>query len=314
MRHFTSDPSRCVVTAIATLALALGSACSSDSASTLNPGNGGNGGTDSGTSPSNDSGIPMSDSGGGGGNDSATGGGQDSASGGGDGGGTSDGGGGVGTCTSPAHVLPMNPSNPQDGITLSGYYVDTDTWNFAKYPGSQQTMYVCDFNNWYAKVNVNDNANDGAVKTYPNVHMDFNGQSIGSFTNVTSSFAFTPPSSGAWDYAYDIWFNGQGTELMIWTQSSGRQAHVPGIAIVGTVTIDGIGYNVHHSGSYTAYDMSTVMTSGTINVLHVAQDMISRGYLKSTDPLNSIQYGVEVCDTGGVDATFQVNNFSVTAN
>lgn len=217
------------------------------------------------------------------------------------------------TCTNPTYTLAANPSNPQDGITLSGYYVDTDTWNFASYPGSQQTMYVCDYDDWYAMVNVNDNANDGAVKTYPNVHMDYGGLSVSSFTSISSVFAHTGPSSGAWDYAYDIWLNGYGTELMIWTQSSGRQAHVPGIPIVANVTIDGIAYAVHHSGGYTAYDMPTTMTSGTINVLHVMQDMISRGYLAGTAPLNSIQYGVEVCDTGGVDTRFAVNNFSVTA-
>jgi len=30
-------------------------------------------------------------------------------------------------CANPTHVLPLNPSNPQDGLTLGGFYVDTDT-------------------------------------------------------------------------------------------------------------------------------------------------------------------------------------------
>src|SRR5262249_19124436 len=212
----------------------------------------------------------------------------------------------------PTHVLPTNPANPQDGITLSGYYVDTDTWNFSHYPDSQQTMYVCDFNNWYANVNVSDTANDGAVKTYPDVHMDYRGRQVGSFTSIRSTFAHTAPNHGAWDYAYDIWMNGYGTELMIWTQSAGRQAHVPGVTTVGTVMIDGITYTVHHSGSYTAYDMPTATTSGTLDILKFVADMISRGYVAGTAPLNSIQYGVEVCDTGGTNTRFDVNNFSIT--
>ena len=121
------------------------------------------------------------------------------------------------TCTNASHVLPANASNPQDGITLGGYYVDTDTWNFASYPGSQQTMYVCDYDNWYAIDNVSDTSNDGAVKTYPDVHLDYSGQAVSSFTSISSTYAHTAPSSGAWDYAYDIWLNGYGTELMIWT-------------------------------------------------------------------------------------------------
>ena len=83
---------------------------------------------------------------------------------------------------------------------------------------------------------------------------------------------------------------------------------------MGTVTLDGITYDIHHSGGYTAYDMPTTRTSGTIDVLHVMKDMISRGLLSSSAPLNSIQYGVEVCDTGGVNTRFEVNDFSVTSH
>ena len=64
------------------------------------------------------------------------------------------------SCTNAPHVLPLNPSNPQDGITLGGFYVDTDTWNAANYPVSQ-TMYVCDYDNWYVVAKM-DNA-DGTT-------------------------------------------------------------------------------------------------------------------------------------------------------
>lgn len=218
------------------------------------------------------------------------------------------------SCTNPSHVLATNPSNPQDGITLSGYYVDTDTWNFAPYPGSQQTMYVCDYNNWYAMVNVNDNKNDGAVKTYPNVHKDFSSPAISSFHGITSSYAHTAPSYGAWDYAYDIWINNYNVELMIWTQSAGRQAHVPGVPVVATVTLSGITYDIHKSGSYIAYDMKTTKTSGTLNLLEIMNDMKARGYISTSATLSSIQYGVEVCDTSAINTKFEVNNFSVNTN
>src|SRR5258708_39554295 len=41
--------------------------------------------------------------------------------------------GGASACTHPSHVLPRNPSNPPDGITLSGFYVDSDAQNAAHY-------------------------------------------------------------------------------------------------------------------------------------------------------------------------------------
>jgi hypothetical protein len=221
---------------------------------------------------------------------------------------------GFNTCTTPRYTLATNPSNPQDGYTLSGYYVTNDTWNFASYPGSQQTMYICDYNNWYAMVNVNDNANDGAVKTYPNVHKDFSNPTVGSFSTISSSYAHTAPTSGAWDYAYDVWMNNMNIELMVWTQSAGRQAHVPGIPTVATVTLSGITYNIHKSGGYIAYDMQTTRNSGTVNLLEIMKDMVARGYITSSATVGQIDYGVEVCDTGGVSTKFALNNFSLTSN
>jgi hypothetical protein len=218
------------------------------------------------------------------------------------------------TCTNPTHTLPTNPSNPQDGITLSGYYMDTDTWNFGPYPGSQQTMYVCNYDNWYAMVNVNDNANDGAVKTYPDAHIDYNSPLVTSFHTIGSIYAHTMPANSAYDAAYDVWLNNYGVELMIWTQSAGRQAHVPGIPQVATVTLSGQQYNIHKSGTYIAYDMPQTRTSGNINILEIINDMKSRGYISSSATLTAIDYGVEVCDTGGVNAKFEFNNFSITTN
>ena len=216
-------------------------------------------------------------------------------------------------CTNPTTTLPANASNPQDGVTLSGYYVDTDTWNFGPYPGSQQTMYVCDYNNWYAMVNVNDNNGDGAVKTYPDVHLDYNSPKVSTFNSITSTFAHTAPATGDWDYAYDVWLNNYGVELMVWTQSNGKQAHVPGIATVATTTLSGITYNIHKSGTYIAYDMPTTMTSGNINILEIIKDMQSRGYISSTATLTAIDYGVEVCNTNSVNTKFEVNNFGIAS-
>jgi hypothetical protein len=218
------------------------------------------------------------------------------------------------SCASPKYTIPTNPSNPQDGYTLSGFYVTGDTWNFGAYPGSQQTMYICDYNNWYAMVNVNDSKNDGAVKTYPNVHKDFSNPSVNSFTNITSSWSHQAPGTGAYDFAYDIWLNGQSTELMVWTQSAGRQAHVPGIPVVGSAAIGGVTYTIHKSGGYIAYDMPSATSSGTVNLLAIMKDAISRGLMSGTSTVGQIDYGVEVCDTGSVNTKFSVNAFSLTAN
>jgi hypothetical protein len=216
-------------------------------------------------------------------------------------------------CTSPRHTITGTAANPQNGITLRGYYVSADTWNFGPYPGSREKLYICNFNNWYAKVNVNDNANDGAVKTYPNVHKDYSSPAVHSFRKIASTFAHTAPRHGAWNYAYDIWLNNFSDELMIWTQSHGRQAHVPGIPTVGAAAIGHIRYTIHHTGSYTAYDMRRSHRSGRLPLLAIIKNAINRGLLRRGATLSQIDYGVEVCDTGGRSTKFQVNNFSIAS-
>ncbi|HSW79879.1 MAG TPA: hypothetical protein VLG47_03820 [Candidatus Saccharimonadales bacterium] len=230
--------------------------------------------------------------------------------------GSTGGGGGItfNQCTNPTTTIPTNPSDPQDGVTLSGYYITGDTWNFQPYPGSQQTMYICNYNNWYAMVNVNDNTHNGDVKSYPNVHKDFNNPAISTFNTITSTFAHTAPSTGDWDYSYDVWLNDYNIELMIWTQSNGKQAHVPCCSLTASTTIDGINYGIHKSGGYIAYDMPTTMTSGTLNIKHILNDMVSRGYITNSATLAQIDYGVETCNTNSVNTRFDVNNFSVTTN
>ncbi len=218
-------------------------------------------------------------------------------------------------CTSPTHVLPLNPSNPQDGITLSGFYVDTDTWNAAKYTVSQ-TMYVCDYDNWYVVAKMDDSAGDGAVKTYPNVHMDFNSApAISSFTSITSTFGHAGPHVGTYEFAYDMWLNGVAstgsTEVMIWTDNFNQ---VPSGSVQETVTFDGQSYQVYKSGSYIAFVAMTNVTSGTLNLLAFFNHVISKGWVPTTSTLGAIDYGVELVSTNGLGATFTVNAFSLTAH
>jgi hypothetical protein len=209
----------------------------------------------------------------------------------------------------------MNPSNPQDGITLSGFYVDTDTWNAANYQVSQ-TMYVCDYNNWYVVANMNNDTHDGAVKTYPNVHKDFNSSpQINSFTTISSSFAHKGPHVGIYEFAYDIWLNGVAssgsTEVMIWTDNYNQ---VPSGSSLDTVTYDGQSYNVYKAGSYIAFVETNNVTSGTVNLLSFFNYIIGKGWIPASSTLGAIDYGIELVSTDGADATFEVNDFSLTSN
>ncbi len=219
------------------------------------------------------------------------------------------------TCTNAPHVLPLNPSNPQDGITLGSFYVDTDTWNAASYPVSQ-TMYVCDYNNWYVVAKMDNATGDGAVKTYPNVHEDFgSAPALSSFSAISSSFAHAGPHVGIYEFAYDMWLNGVAssgsTEVMIWTENFNQ---VPSGSVQETVGFDGQSYQVYKSGSYIAFVDTTNVTSGTVNLLAFFNHIIAKGWIPATSTLGAIDYGVELVSTGAMDATFTVNGFSLTTN
>ena len=218
-------------------------------------------------------------------------------------------------CTNAPHVLPLDPSNPQAGITLGAFYVDTDTWNAASYPVSQ-TMYVCDYNSWYVVAKMDNATGDGAVKTYPNVHQDFSAApALSSFSAISSSFAHAGPHLGIYEFAYDMWLNGVAssgsTEVMIWTDNFNQ---VPSGSVQETVTFDGQSYQVYKSGSYIAFVATANVTSGTVDLLEFFNHIITKGWIPSTSTLGAIDYGVELVSTNGTDATFAVNDFSLTTN
>ena len=253
-------------------------------------------------------------SGGTGGANSGTGGANSGAGGANSGaGGANSGTGGARTCPNAPHVLPLNPSNAQDGITLGGFYVDTDTWNAANYSVSQ-TMYVCDYNNWYVVAKMDNATGDGAVKTYPNVHKDFNASpALSSFSAISSSFAHAGPHVGIYEFAYDIWLNGVAsngsTEVMIWTDNFNQ---VPSGSVQETVTFSGQSYRVYKSGSYIAFVDTVNVTSGSLNLLDFFNHIVSKGWIPPTSTLSAVDYGVELVSTNGANATFTVSDFSLT--
>jgi hypothetical protein len=177
-------------------------------------------------------------------------------------------------------------------------------------------MYICDYDNWYVIANMNDDAHDGAVKTYPNVHMDFNdAPMISSFSAITSSFAHTAPHAGIYEFAYDIWLNGVAsggsTEVMIWTDNYNQ---VPSGSSMDEVTYDGRTYDVYRSGSYIAFVDQSNTTSGTLDLLSFFNYVIDKGWIPADSTLGAIDYGVELVSTDGMDATFEVNDFSLETN
>jgi len=211
-------------------------------------------------------------------------------------------------CTNPTFVT----SDRNGGWSTRGYYVHNNMWNSNEELGPE-TLYACSHDNWYVVSNQTNNA--GAVKTYPNVHKDYDNVPISSFNRITSTFAATSPHVGIYNVAYDIWVNGVAssgsTEIMIWTENFNQ---VPAGDRVATVTLGGRTYRVWKTSDshYIALVPTAVMKSGSIDLLEIFTWLMSKGWLPDNSTLGQIDYGVEIVSTDGRDATFSFTDFSIT--
>jgi hypothetical protein len=138
---------------------------------------------------------------------------------------------------------------------------------------------------------------------------------------VTSSWDTTQNGNGAYDVAYDIWYNkspstsGQpdGTEMMVWINHNGPPQ--PFGSKVATTTVDGVSYDVWFG--YQGWNtLSYVRTNGTnsvsnLDIDNLTADAQNRGYLQASWYLIDVEAGFELWQGGAGLAT---NSFSVSTN
>lgn len=219
-------------------------------------------------------------------------------------------------CTNPSTVF-----HGQGSQGLGDYYADADIWN--DNGGIDQAMGVCSHSSWYVDVTAADHQ-DGAVLSYPNVHMDYHNWSSGDepklsqFGSIPTTFAHRAPSTGNWNVAYDVWLNGVAdngsTELMIWTQYHGSQDPSYVSNKIATVNVDGHQWNLFASSDhqYIVYQApkGAQLTSGSLDLKKFTDDLVSRGLLAAGSTLGQLDYGVEIVSTGGKKLHFDFTDFS----
>jgi hypothetical protein len=136
---------------------------------------------------------------------------------------------------------------------------------------------------------------------------------------VTTTWATAQPITGAYDVAYDIWFNrapstsGQpdGAELMIWLNHNGPVQ--PFGSHVSTAAISGRSYDVwfgKQAWNTISYSMVTGTTSvRDLDIGQFAADALRRGYIQKSWYLIDVEAGFELWQGGAGLATdsFAVN-------
>jgi hypothetical protein len=235
--------------------------------------------------------------------------------------------GAVSSSTPPTSASPSTPpTSPSASPTGSSGYLYEDSGQWAQYSiggytiyndewGSghgSQTLWVKSATNWGV---FSTQPSTSGVKSYANISKSV-GVALNSLSSATSSFNETNPSGGNWESAYDVWLNGTGIEVMVWTYVSGNVG--PLGSSVGTVTLDGNTWTLYagNNGSNPTYSFirSGNETSGTVNLLDLLKYLQNnKGYF-SNATLSTIQYGWEISGTNNTQENFTINNYSASAS
>ena len=217
------------------------------------------------------------------------------------------------TCSTPRFVT----SDP-DGLWADGrYLLHNNMWNADGYDVTE-TLSACSHRSWFVDATADDRAGDGAVKTYPNVHVDFHDWDTGaepalaSFASITSRFAARTPRSGAHNAAYDVWLDGVPGEheVMVWTDWRHQR---PAGEVVARHRFEKHHWALWATGdsSYLALVPDRRLRHGRIDLGRMLRWLVARGHLPADATLGQVCFGFEIVSTGGRPARFTVRDFSL---
>lgn len=220
------------------------------------------------------------------------------------------------------------PANTQNSDLLSNDWVDPNTgidirqnmWNC---PHTQpkcgaQTLWANSSSDWGV---VSDQAKGNtAVMTYPDAQNIYTLPSdepdpLKNFGVIQSTFKLSMPSVGDFEAAYDLWLNNWNTEVMIWVANHGQ---TPTGHIVGTATIYGQKFTIWsasgESGGYPSGPFTFVLKrnemSGRVHILSVFRALEAMKLIPPKSGLDDIEFGWEICSTGGHAEDFTVTSYA----
>jgi hypothetical protein len=229
-----------------------------------------------------------------------------------------------------AHAATSLCNSQTASVAGGAYIVENNEWN-----SSASECISTDGNADFTVANSSISLSGGAPGGYPAIYKgchwgDCTSNSglpiqVGSLTpgTVTTNWTTTQPGGGAYDVAYDIWYNQSPTtsgqpnaeEMMIWLNHTGG-VEPAGSVVASNVTLGGHTYDIWEDQMSSWKDVSYVMTSGATSVSNLdigtlAADSVSRGYMTDSDYLIDLEAGFELWQGGVGLAT---DSYSVNVN
>jgi hypothetical protein len=221
-----------------------------------------------------------------------------------------------------AHAATTLCNSQTASVAGGAYIVENNEWN-----SSASECISTDGNADFTVANSSISLSGGAPGGYPAIYKgchwgDCTSNSglpvqVGSLApgTVTTSWATSQPGGGAYDVAYDIWYNQSPTtpgqpnaeEMMIWLNHTGG-VEPAGSVVASNVSLGGRTYDIWEDQMSSWKDVSYVMTSGATSVSNLdigtlAADSVSRGYMTDSDYLIDLEAGFELWQGGAGLAT-----------
>jgi hypothetical protein len=191
-----------------------------------------------------------------------------------------------------------------------------EAWNTAE--AGPQTLYVCDETSWYVE---STQPATGSVKSYPCTQYLFPKTPLASFKTMSLSFAHEIEPKGLWNAAVDAWVGGLGeastAEVMVWPDYIYPASLPPSNALkAASLNLDGVTYLAwtrknRNGGDYIALvadGKENMRSHGRIDLLAIFKWLTAIGWLKATDTLAAVNYGVEISSTDATKRIFRMND------
>ena len=214
-------------------------------------------------------------------------------------------------------------------ISMSnGYntYANNQLWGCGA-PGScgPQTMKAWGAGRW--EVTSTQRAGNTGVLTYPNTQQllnTWNGRGwngpgphtdtpVSSLAKLESSYSerMNENDGTIAQAAYDIWTS--AGEIMIWVDTTDLRGS-GGAERVDSGTIDGQPFTYYvYGGSLPIIKFDRNRRSATVDILEALNWLVQKGHIPASTTIGQVNFGFEICSTGGVAETFEVLDYSLTA-
>jgi hypothetical protein len=245
---------------------------------------------------------------------------------------TSGGGGGTWLCTTTSYTGRCGIA--WSSVSFCGYplitgivggtnggcaYVDQNVWS--PISGEKQTLNANSPGDWEVISNTPVNPS-GSVTTFANVGAPYSEVPLSGFVSVTSSFNETMPHNSAtsgWAM-YDNWFDNGKYEVMIqhdftrngpcdYAAVASFTGKLWGLCTFGTT----FAWKLAAPGSVVGSNATANESSGSIDIKAMTNWLVAHGYMSANPTVTNLSYGWEICSTGGLAETFQVNSYSLLA-